>query len=84
MESELSSRGLSVRRMGRNMRVTKVDDNTYTDILSSAAKAGVQVRKMTEYEPDLEDIFLLIMDRLGEEVRETDELMTTSHMGDNV
>jgi len=83
MESELSSRGLSVRRMGRNMRVTKVDDNTYTEILSSAAKAGVQVRKMTEYEPDLEDIFLLIMDRLGEEVRDTDELMTTGHMGDH-
>ena len=65
------------------MRVTKVDDNTYTEILSSAAKAGVQVRKMTEYEPDLEDIFLLIMDRLGEEVRDTDELMTTGHMGDH-
>ena len=63
--------GLSVRRMGRNMRVTKIDDDTYTEILSSAAKAGVQVRKMTEYEPDLEDIFLLIMDKLGEEVRET-------------
>ena len=45
-------------------------------------KAGVQVRKMTEYEPDLEDIFLLIMDKLGEEVRETGELMTSEHMGD--
>ena len=80
MESELSSRGLSVRRMGRNMRVTKVDEDTYTEILSSY-KAGVQVRKMTEYEPDLEDIFLFIMDKLGEEVRETGDLMTSDHTG---
>ena len=82
METELSSRGLSVRRMGRNMRVTKIDDDTYTEILSSAAEAGVQVRKMTEYEPDLEDIFLLIMDKLGEEVRETGDLMTSDHTGE--
>lgn len=81
MEKELTSRGLSVRRMGRNMRVTKIDENTYSDILSSAAKAKVQVRKMSEYEPDLEDIFLLIMDKLGEQVRETDELMTSEYMG---
>ena len=82
METELSSRGLSVRRMGRNMRVTKIDDDTYTEILSAAAEAGVQVRKMTEYEPDLEDIFLLIMDKLGEEVRETGDLMTSDHTGE--
>ncbi len=81
MEKELTSRGLSVRRMGRNMRVTKIDENIYSDILSSAAKAKVQVRKMSEYEPDLEDIFLLIMDKLGEQVRETDELMTSEYMG---
>ena len=41
METELSSRGLSVRRMGRNMRVTKIDDDTYTEILSAAAEAGI-------------------------------------------
>ena len=82
METELSSRGLSVRRMGRKMRVTKIDDDTYTEILSAAAEAGVQVRKMTEYEPDLEDIFLLIMDKLGEEVRETGDLMTSDHTGE--
>ena len=35
METELSS-SLSVRRMGRNMRVTKIDDDTYTEILSAA------------------------------------------------
>ena len=66
------------------MRVTKVDDETYTEILSSAAEAGVQVRKMTDYEPDLEDIFLLIMDKLGEEVRDTGELMTSGHKGEGL
>ena len=40
---------------------------------------------MTEYEPDLEDIFLLIMDKLGEERSEgTGELMTSEHMGDGL
>ena len=39
---------------------------------------------MTEYEPDLEDIFLLIMDKLGEEVRETRDLMTSDHMGEGL
>ena len=82
MEQELTSIGLSVRRMGRNMRVTKVDEGTYTDILSSVAKAKVQVRKMTDYEPDLEDIFLLIMDKLGEDVKETDDLITPRYTGE--
>ena len=36
---------------------------------------------MQEYEPDLEDIFLLIMDRLGAKVRGTSELMTEGHTG---
>ena len=39
---------------------------------------------MTEYEPDLEDIFLLIMDKLGEEVRDTGELMTSGHKGEGL
>jgi len=82
MEKALISSNLSVRRMGRNMRVTKIDDSTYTDILSAAAKAEVQVRKMTDYEPDLEDIFLLIMDKLGEDVKQTDDLITPRYTGE--
>ena len=82
MEKALISSNLSVRRMGRNMRVTKIDDSTYTDILSAAAKAEVQVRKMTDYEPDLEDIFLLIMDKLGEDVKQTDDLITPRYSGE--
>ena len=39
------------------------------------------MRQMQEYEPDLEDIFLLIMDKLGAEVKGTSELMTESHTG---
>ena len=31
---------------------------------------------------DLEDIFLLIMDKLGEEVRETGDLVTSDHTGE--
>ena len=36
---------------------------------------------MQEYDPDLEDIFLLIMDKLGTEVKGTSDLMTQAHTG---
>jgi len=79
MQAELEGRGLKVRRLGRVLRVDRIDDNTTFVILEAAAEAGVQVRQMQEYEPDLEDIFLLIMDKLGAEVKGTSELMTESH-----
>ncbi|SVD62440.1 uncharacterized protein METZ01_LOCUS415294, partial [marine metagenome] len=66
---------------GRVLRIDRIDDNTTFVILEAAAEAGVQVRQMQEYEPDLEDIFLLIMDKLGAEVKGTSELMTESHTG---
>ncbi len=81
MQSELESRGLVVRRMGRVLRVIRVDDSTTTEIINAAATAGVQVRQMQEYDPDLEDIFLLIMDKLGAEVKGTSDLMTQAHTG---
>ena len=81
MQSELESRGLVVRRMGRVLRVIRVDDSTTTEIINAAATAGVQVRQMQEYDPDLEDIFLLIMDKLGAEVKGTSDLMTHAHTG---
>ena len=65
MEEALISNGLKVRRMGRVMRVTIQDENTIERIISIAAKSEVQIRELKEYEPDLEDIFLLIMDQLG-------------------
>jgi len=81
MQAALEGRGFEVRRLGRVIRVDRVDDNTTFVILEAAAEAGVQVRQMQEYEPDLEDIFLLIMDKLGAKVKGTPELMTESHTG---
>jgi len=81
MQAALEGRGFEDRRLGRVIRVDRVDDNTTFVILEAAAEAGVQVRQMQEYEPDLEDIFLLIMDKLGAKVRGTSELMTESHTG---
>ena len=81
MQAALEGRGFEVRRLGRVIRVDRVDDNTTFVILEAAAEAGVQVRQMQEYEPDLEDIFLMIMDKLGAKVRGTSELMTESHTG---
>ena len=34
-----------------------------------------------EYEPDLEDIFLLVMDKLGAQIKGTEDLMTSEHTG---
>ena len=81
MQHELESRGFVVRRLGRVLRVDRTDDNTTRNILEAAVSSDVQVRQMQEYEPDLEDIFLLIMERLGAEVRSTSDLMTAAHTG---
>ncbi|MDP6562465.1 MAG: ABC transporter ATP-binding protein [Candidatus Thalassarchaeum sp.] len=81
MQQELETRGFKVRRLGRVLRVDRVDDGTTRKVLEAAVSADVQVRQMKEYEPDLEDIFLLIMERLGAEVRGTSDLMTTAHTG---
>ena len=81
MQESLESRGLSVRRLGRLIRVKVESEDTISVILKCAVESGVQVRKMGEYEPDLEDIFLLIMDKLGAEVKTTSDLMTSEHTG---
>ena len=81
MQQELESRGFEVRRLGRVLRVDRADDSTTREILEAAVAADVQVRQMQEYEPDLEDIFLLIMERLGTEVKGTSDLMTAEHTG---
>ena len=65
MESELSAMGLETRRLGRVIRVKVESDSTVEKALEAAVSAGVQVRQMKEYEPDLEDVFLLVMDKLG-------------------
>tara|TARA_B100000029_G_C17587454_1_gene961554 strand:+ start:2211 stop:3296 length:1086 start_codon:yes stop_codon:yes gene_type:complete len=81
MEESLLSAGLRVRRMGRVMRVTLEGENTIERIIEIAHKAQVQIRSLREYEPDLEDIFLLIMDKLGAQVKGTSDLMTSAHTG---
>ena len=81
MQQELETRDFKVRRLGRVLRVDRVDEGTTKEVLEAAVSANVQVRQMREYEPDLEDIFLLIMERLGAEVRGTSDLMTTAHTG---
>ena len=81
MQNSLESRGLSVRRLGRIIRVKVESEDTISIILECAVESGVQIRRMEEYEPDLEDIFLLIMDKLGAEVKTTSDLMTSEHTG---
>ncbi len=81
MEQALLADGLKVRRMGRVMRVTIDDESTINRIIKIAYKADVQIRELHEYEPDLEDIFLLIMDKLGAHVKGTADLMTSEHTG---
>ncbi len=77
MESALNDAGLPPRRTGRVMRVSRTDDSTYDQILQIAAKAGVQIRRMEDYEPSLEDLFLVIMDRLGYGVKSSADLLQT-------
>tara|TARA_B100000945_G_scaffold321547_1_gene336837 strand:- start:3790 stop:4785 length:996 start_codon:yes stop_codon:yes gene_type:complete len=79
MEDQLSSMGLEVRRLGRVIRVKITSEKTIDQILEAAVSAGVQVRQMKEYEPDLEDIFLLVMDKLGAQIKGTEDLMTPEH-----
>jgi ABC-2 type transport system ATP-binding protein len=81
MESQLSSMGLENRRLGRVIRIKVEDESTVDKALQAAVSAGVQVRQMKEYEPDLEDIFLLVMDKLGAQIKGTDDLMTSEHTG---
>jgi len=78
MEEELKDCGMKVRREGRIMRIGHTGDETYTQILKSAAKVGSQVRKMHDYEASLEDLFLVIMERLGHDVKSSDELLEGS------
>lgn len=74
LEQWLLENGHKVRRMGRIMRVEHNGDQTITAILQAATETGAQVRVLKEYEPDLEDIFLLIMRKLGRSAKGSSEL----------
>ncbi|MDP7313022.1 MAG: ABC transporter ATP-binding protein [Candidatus Thalassarchaeaceae archaeon] len=77
MEGALQNAGLSPRRTGRVMRVVRQDETTYDLVLELAAKIGVQIRRMEDYEPSLEDLFLVIMERLGYGVKSSADLLNT-------
>ena len=56
------------------MRVGHNGDETYYQILQTAAKVGSQVRRMHDHEASLEDLFLVIMERLGHDVKSSEDL----------
>jgi ABC-2 type transport system ATP-binding protein len=75
MEEAMNDAGLKPRRTGRVMRVVRQDETTYDMVLELAAKEKVQIRRMEDYEPSLEDLFLVIMDRLGYGVKSSADLL---------
>ena len=75
IEEKLKDMGQSVRRTGRILRITRIDDSTYGTIIQAAAETNVQIRKMEDYEPSLEDLFIVIMDRLGYSVKSSKDLL---------
>jgi len=75
MEEALNDAGLTPRRTGRVMRVVRQDETTYDLVLELAAKSKVQIRRMEDYEPSLEDLFLVIMDRLGYGIKSSADLL---------
>ena len=75
LERIMLDRGLKVRREGRIMRVGHKGDSTYSEILESAVKSGSQIRRMHDHEATLEDLFLVIMERLGHDVKSSEDLL---------
>ena len=69
--------GLTVRREGRVMRIAHMGEDTTTRILRCAAETGAQVRRMHEYEASLEDLFLVIMENLGYEIKTSEDLLAS-------
>jgi ABC-2 type transport system ATP-binding protein len=77
LEVELKNRGYNVRRTGRVMRIVKKDENAHNDILSAAAKTGSQIRRMQDHEASLEDLFIVIMEKLGYSVKSSSDLLAS-------
>lgn len=75
MEQTLIDRGMKVRREGRVMRIGHTGDETYNQILQTASDVGTQVRRMHDHEASLEDLFLVIMERLGHDIKSSEDLL---------
>ena len=67
-------RGLRVRRQGRVMRVADDRDDVPREVLEVAASTGPGVASHT-YEASLEDLFIAIMERLGHDVKSSEDLL---------
>ena len=76
LEESLKDGGLSVRRTGRVLRVVREDEATYDAIIRAADSTNCQIRRMHDHEPSLEDLFLVIMERLGYEVKTSEDLLS--------
>ena len=70
----LRAKGRSVRSMGRTVRAICDDEGVHDDILRSAVETGTQIRRLRDHEASLEDLFIVIMERLGYGVKRTDDL----------
>ena len=77
LEEKLSNSGMKVRRTGRVLRIVRYDEQAYQEIISAAADTGCQIRRMLDHEPSLEDLFIVIMERLGYEIKGSAELLQT-------
>ncbi len=75
LEEKMASIGLQVRREGRIMRILHQDEDTTTKILTCAKDTGSQIRRMHEYEASLEDLFIVIMENLGYEIKTSEDLL---------
>lgn len=78
LEEHLSDSGLKVRRTGRVLRVIREDETTYDQIIESADATSCQIRRMHDHEASLEDLFLVIMERLGYEVKSSKDLFSST------
>ena len=74
LEQDLASQGMRIRREGRVMRIRHDGNETYHSILAAADRCGTQIRRMHDHEASLEDLFLVIMERLGHDVKGSDDL----------
>jgi len=75
LESALRDHGLILRREGRVMRIKCGEEDVHRTILEKAALTGSQIRRMHDHEASLEDLFIVIMDRLGHSVKSSSDLL---------
>ena len=59
------------------MRIVKKDENSHNDILGAAAKTGSQIRRMQDHEASLEDLFIVIMEKLGYSIKSSSDLLAS-------